>query len=233
MALTRTLAELRAGVRSKAHFEGTDEFVDDSYIDDLINEQLSEFFDWMTSLPGAEGFLQKRTTLTGSGPSLSLPSDFGQVQRLLFTDQNTRPVERINEQEEPYAQDLTGTLTYRLDYIPCAPQLSGDSDSVTLPFGSWERFVEYSVAARLLEEAEEDPGTALRRAESAKEAFMRNCTRLVRTQPKFLKKSRFAHRNQAYLVGTTQNHDTRYRLEGDTSSGPTIRFMRVDWSGGT
>lgn len=203
--LTRTLLQLRTAVLEEARME-TSDFTDATELNRLINKSIERLRDKVLAMPGGFALVGKVATLSGTGPVLTLPTDCMQVYQLLTQASQGQQVDHIAEEDRPYAVEATGTLSFRLEYIPSFTRLVNDGDTYTfLP--AWADYVECDVAASLLEMEESDPSAKLRRRDDALEVLMLHASRSRHSSPTKVRDVRFRRWPYAQTA-------YKYRLEG-------------------
>ncbi len=106
MARTQTLGNLRTMARRYADMRNTDQFVDDTVVDALINECIDDYYDLLVAVRGQEYFLTDTTLAVTAGTSdYFLPESLYQLSTVVLEWGNQQ-----NELVRPIAssRDLVG-----------------------------------------------------------------------------------------------------------------------------
>lgn len=220
--LSRTKQQLREGVRRRARIPGVDSYCDDDDIDEYVLDSLESLIADSYRHPEVFQLLGKRFSISGSGPTFSLPADFYGEYMLLHQGQNALPVPRLEPQDIPYAIDVTGQVDLTLLYIPLLDRSTFSSNNSAFEYLSgWNVYVECDVAAQILEEMEEDSSALRAQQSGALERVMMNARRMSR--PVYVRDARG-------IYGRRHFHNTlrtwKYSIEG-TNTDRIIRIAEV------
>lgn len=178
--LTRSLAQIRGRVRVETSFEGSNEFIDDTDLNDMIIESLESLIDDVADQPNAFAYFGSSVTLTGTSP-LALPADFYQLWGLYRPDRDSDRLEPLNFHNRQYVEEVEGTLTFTLEYLRSFDRTSFDADSETFtgPPG-WDRFVIHDVAAQILNISEQENARSRDRRDAAQQRIVQLCSNVDR-----------------------------------------------------
>jgi hypothetical protein len=168
---TTTLLQLRTRIRQRADLVGSD-FVTDTELNDLINTAYKELYAHLVAKSLNRTETSYAVPITGAA-SYALPADFYSLigvyrtegldkLRLTRYSDTFQPSTRTGDACEYRVVGSNLALhpvptggTYTLVYIPVAPVLATDADTVNGVLG-WEEFIVLDVAICCLEKEESD-----------------------------------------------------------------------------
>ena len=193
MAKTKTLLELRNNARQLADMVGSN-FITDVAFNAFINDSIDEFWDLVVIANEGYGQLSTTLTVAGGAISANLPSDFYKLRGVddlnqtpdpitvhpyNFAERNdftsyynlfdTYPVSRVtyalinNTIEFRPTSNAPGN--YRIHYIPVAPTLTLDTDTIDAIAG-WHDLIQVDTAIKALQK-EEASTTVLERRKAS------------------------------------------------------------------
>lgn len=178
---TRTLLTLRTNAKERANLENSS-FVSDAEWNRYINYSVSELRDILISKAGDDYFATSQTiALNNTTDTYSLPADFYKVlwseilgfdgyyykmKRFEISEQNNNanmvylaiPEIRYRLRNDSIVFNPVSALggrTVRLWYVPLAPELSADSDTLS-GYNGWDEFIVLKSARKALVKEEQD-----------------------------------------------------------------------------
>lgn len=188
---TRTLASLRSRCKQRSNMENSS-FVSDTEWNDYINYSISELRDMIISKAGDDYFATSANfPLDNQNETYSLPTDFYKIlwcellgndgyyykmKRFEISEMNSNanaaflaqlPEIRYRLREDKlWLNPLSalGGRTVRLWYVPLAPELSLDGDTLQ-GFNGWDEYIVLRAAIIALEKEESDTSALSMRLE--------------------------------------------------------------------
>jgi len=161
---------------------GRTQFIPPSEANALVNESVADLYDMLVSR--AEDYFVRSATLeaTGDGETWRLPDDLYKLRAVYVDGASVEPY--TESQREHAASGSTpryalagegisvlpanGAGAVTLRYVPQAPQLHRDADTLSLAFAAgWDAYVVYDVAAKMRIKAKQDASALQARADRA------------------------------------------------------------------
>lgn len=210
-----TLATLRTAVLQTVEAESDSEPTQ-AHADRLINEAIQSLHSRVAASPGGFSIFGKSATLSGTGTTVALPSDFFKMVRLYDA---TGHLSEMDPEWLPAATADAGSHSYTLDYVPTLTRLSDDEDTFAC-VPPWDTAVIYDAAARLLEKWDMDPQACWRRSAEAMASVLQGAQQADRSgRRQGVRRVRFP---APAGIRSALPQQTYYRLEGQN-----IRFYKV------
>lgn len=152
MARPVSLSELRTRARTLADLPLSD-FATDAYVNELVNSHLTRQWDILVDSAGDDYFAEDDTiTTTANITAYALAADFYKLVNVYALSATTsgrmRPLRPISGFDMANYIAPTGEYDIHIEYIPCAPRLTLDTDVIDGVNG-WDELIVSLVARDL------------------------------------------------------------------------------------
>lgn len=152
MARPVSLSELRTRARTLADLPLSD-FATDAYVNELVNSHLTRQWDILVDSAGDEYFADNFTTTTiPSVTEYALPGNFYKLVNVYALDPaisgRMRPIRPVPNFNMGYYKAPTNSYNVHVEYIPCAPRMTLDTDVIDGVNG-WDELIVSLVARDL------------------------------------------------------------------------------------
>ncbi len=182
---------------------------------DCLNCGYAQFWDYLVAADLSDHMVKTvNFTLTPGQEAYALATvvtdgDFYKVRQVYVNEGNDqyRPLPSINEWYLQSHRPPSVAASIRLDYIPCAPVLAEDDDTVD-GINGWEELIVAYAAIELCRRRQEDPGWLLQKAQKAEERIIKMAIRDVGFPDKIIR------RNLRDPYGNYSSTADAYRLRG-------------------
>ena len=179
-----TLAELRERAYAAADMAtlGRTQYIPPAEANSLVNESVADLYDVLVSR--AEDYFVRSASLEplGDGETWRVPADLYKLRGVYVDGRALEPFTEAQREVVPsvgrpsYALVGEGlcilpagvTQAVTLRYVPQAPQLRNEGDTLSLAFApGWDAYVVYDVAAKMRTKAKQDASALQARADRA------------------------------------------------------------------
>jgi len=179
-----SLADLRDRAYAAADMAtlGRTQFIPPAEATALVNESVADLYDMLVSR--AEDYFVRTGTLepTGDGETWRLPDDVYKIRAVYVDGHAVDPYTEAERENAASGSTPRYTLAgegvsvlpanssraVSLRYVPQAPQLRKDADTLSLAFAAgWDAYVIYDVAAKMRIKAKQDASALQARADRA------------------------------------------------------------------
>lgn len=157
MAANVSLLQLRTRARRRADLRGLQTNLADSEVNDIINEQLSEFWDLLVLAAPPAYYNEEATIAITGATSYPLPADFLSLQRVWVDCGNgvRRPLRAVDGMRRARVVPAVSSANVILEYTYTAPTLLNDDDTIDGVNG-WDALIVRLAAKQMLSMSEED-----------------------------------------------------------------------------